>query len=112
MRSLGRVGHLVGDDQAELQADVVGREDFLSRHDQRALAEVLCAQCEVPTPADVSPRTEDFDELALVIEQAGVAFRHEESVTEFLRESGNHDAAENGDDDYDENDVVHVRSPF
>ena len=72
----------------------------------------MCAKRELSTPADVSPRTEDFDELALVIEQAGVAFRHDERVTEFLGDSRDNDAAKNGDDDYNENDVVHVCSPF
>ena len=44
VRGLDRIGHLVGDEQADLQADVVSREDFLTRHEQRRLAEVLRAQ--------------------------------------------------------------------
>ena len=68
MRGLGRVGHLIADKQAELEADVVGGEHVLTGHKQRRLAEVLQACREEAAPTNVSTRAECLDELALVIE--------------------------------------------
>ena len=64
------------------------------------------------TPANVATSTKHFGELALVIKQAGIALRHLEWVTEFLHQCGQHDAAEDGDDNYEQNVVVHAFSPF
>src|ERR1035441_1753071 len=62
--------------------------------------------------AVVSAGAQNSHEIALVIKPASIAFRHEERMTEFLRDRDNNHGAEDGDDDYDENDVVHVFFPF
>ncbi len=62
VRSLRRIRHMVSDEQAQLQADVVSREHVLTRHEQRRLANVRGVEREVATPADVSASVEDFDE--------------------------------------------------
>src|SRR6185369_12850464 len=104
--------HLVGNEQAELETDVVSREYFLSCYKQRRLTEVLRVQREVPTPADVSSRAEHFNELALVVEQSCVAFRHKERPAECLDHRDGDHSAHDGDTNSKQNFVVHVLSPF
>ena len=67
-----------------IETDVVSGEHFLTCHEQRRLAEVLRVEREVAAPADVSARAEYLHELALVVEQAGVTFRHQEGVAKVL----------------------------
>jgi len=57
----------------------------------------------------MSARAEDFDEPALVIEQAGVTFRHDVNVADLpdLQERYRHDEHRRGDDEKCET-VVHV----
>jgi len=77
VRGLHRFDDLVVDEQAELEADVVSREHVLAGDEQRRLAEVERGEREVAAPANMVADAENLDELALVIKQAGVAFRHE-----------------------------------
>ena len=111
MRSLARVGHLVADKQAELEADVVRGEHVLTGHEQRRLAEVLQACREEATPTNVSSRAECLDELALVIEQAGVTFRHDVNVADLpgLQERYRNNEHRRYDDEKCKT-VVHVSS--
>ena len=106
MRGFDRLSYLVSGQQAQLQADIIGRQHFLSRHEQRRLAHVQQGPGVMATPADVSAGAEDFDKLTLVIEQANVTFRHEKRVTEFLHDRSDDDAYKGGDNDYDDNGVV------
>ena len=112
MRSLDRVSHLVGDEQAQFQADIVSREDLLARHEHGGLAQVLGVQREMPTPADVSARAKHHDELALVVKQACVAFRHKERPAECLDHCDGDHSAHDGDTNSKQNFVVHVLPPF
>ena len=80
VRGLCRVHHLVRDQQAELQANIVSRQHILSRHQRRRFAEILAASGVEATPANVPARREDFHELTLAIQQTRMTLRHNVGV--------------------------------
>src|SRR5204863_5838108 len=98
----------VTDDQAELEADIVSRQNLLTGDDQRGSSRVLRVNRVMATPANVAACAEYCDELALVVEQPDVAFRHQKRVVKFLHQCGEDAANENSEDDYCQNCVVHM----
>ena len=82
--------------------------DILTRDGQGRLANVLCSDRVVQAPADVTACGKNFGELALVIEQADVAFGHEERATQVLEECATNGTADNADVDCDGDFVFHI----
>src|SRR5260221_11001654 len=110
--SLGWVGHVVGDEQADFEANVVSRQNFLSSHQQRGLTDVLGTQRKVAAPPNVPARAERLKKLALVVEQTDVAFRHEKSAADLVKVRQSDGEADDGEANKEQNFVVHACFPF
>jgi len=103
VRGLCRVAQLVGHEDAELETDVVGGEDILTRHGERGLAQVV--QCDGPAaaPDGVASGVDAADIEAVMVEQSALPFLNHKDVTEMVRDSdGNEDSEGQRDTEQDE----------
>ena len=96
MRGLGRVRDLARDNQAEFEADIVSREDFLSRHEQRSLAEVYQFYRPAKAPDDVTTCVVAPHKQAVMIYKSRPAFGHVKCVSEFLDDRRSNHTREDG----------------
>src|SRR6185295_17018226 len=83
------------------------RQHVLARDEQRGLAQVLEVELEVKAPANMPARAKQLDEPALAVDQAGVAFRHDERVVNVDEDDGGAGDENNSDARVEQGDDVH-----